>query len=200
MVIVHGGHEHFQLPSPRMKETYQFFVDAGADAVVNHHQHCYSGYEIYKNKPIFYGLGNFLFDNAKYRNSIWNEGFTVEISFNNSNNPTTFFTHPYKQCNEEVGVKYLTEQELHLFNERLSSLNEIIFDKNKLILEHSKWMEKTSKEYELVLQPFRSRITDALFRRHFFPSFLSLKRKALLYNFISCESHVERLLQALNKF
>ena len=27
LVIVHGGHEHFQLPSPRMQETYRFFVD-----------------------------------------------------------------------------------------------------------------------------------------------------------------------------
>ena len=62
LVIVHGGHEHYQLPSPRMQETYRFFVDAGADAVVNHHQHCYSGYEFYKEKPIFYGLGNFCFD------------------------------------------------------------------------------------------------------------------------------------------
>ena len=33
MVIVHGGHEHFQLPSLRMQDTYRFFVDAGADAV-----------------------------------------------------------------------------------------------------------------------------------------------------------------------
>ena len=35
VVIVHGGHEHFQLPSPRMQETYRFFIEAGADAVVN---------------------------------------------------------------------------------------------------------------------------------------------------------------------
>lgn len=47
IVIVHGGHEHYQLPSPRMKETYRFFVDAGADVVINHHQHCYSGYEAF---------------------------------------------------------------------------------------------------------------------------------------------------------
>ena len=40
LVIVHGGSEHFQLPTPRMQATYRFFVDAGADAVVNHHQHC----------------------------------------------------------------------------------------------------------------------------------------------------------------
>lgn len=55
LVIVHGGHEYYQLPSPRMKETYRFFIDAGADAVINHHQHCYSGYEEYKGKPIFMG-------------------------------------------------------------------------------------------------------------------------------------------------
>ncbi len=62
VLIIHGGHEHFQYPSPRMKKWYRFFVDAGADAVVNHHQHCFSGYEVYCGKPIFYGLGNFCFD------------------------------------------------------------------------------------------------------------------------------------------
>ena len=62
IVIVHGGIEGYQLPTPRMQELYRFFVDCGADAVVNHHQHCYSGYEVYNGKPIFYGLGNFCFD------------------------------------------------------------------------------------------------------------------------------------------
>ena len=62
IVIVHGGVEHYQLPSPQMKETYHFFVDAGADIIINHHQHCFSGYEIYNGKPIFYGLGNFCYD------------------------------------------------------------------------------------------------------------------------------------------
>lgn len=81
LVIVHGGHEHYQLPSPRMQETYRFFVDAGADAVVNHHQHCYSGYEIYKNKPIFYGLGNFCFDiQPQKHDSIWNYGYMVQFN------------------------------------------------------------------------------------------------------------------------
>ena len=28
LVIVHGGHEMYQLPSPRMQETYRFFIDA----------------------------------------------------------------------------------------------------------------------------------------------------------------------------
>lgn len=53
LVIVHGSHEHYQLPSPQMQEIFRFYIDAGADAVVNGHQHCYSGYEEYKGKPIF---------------------------------------------------------------------------------------------------------------------------------------------------
>ena len=41
IVIIHGGSEHYNLPTPRMQKWYRFFVDAGADAVINHHQHCY---------------------------------------------------------------------------------------------------------------------------------------------------------------
>uniref|UniRef100_UPI00404B92E6 CapA family protein n=1 Tax=Flavobacterium sp. TaxID=239 RepID=UPI00404B92E6 len=59
IVIVHGGHEHYELPSPRMKKWYRFFVDSGASAVIGHHTHIISGFEIYKEAPIFYSLGNF---------------------------------------------------------------------------------------------------------------------------------------------
>ena len=34
-------------------------VDAGADVVVAHHAHILQGMEIYRNRPIFHGLGNF---------------------------------------------------------------------------------------------------------------------------------------------
>ena len=35
---------------------------AAGSVVINHHQHCYSGYEKYQSGMIFYGLGNFFFD------------------------------------------------------------------------------------------------------------------------------------------
>ena len=37
-------------------------IDAGADAVVGHGPHVLRGIEIYRGKPIFYSLGNFLFE------------------------------------------------------------------------------------------------------------------------------------------
>ncbi len=47
ILIIHGGIEHYPLPSPRMKREYRYFVEQGADVVINHHQHCCSGYEVY---------------------------------------------------------------------------------------------------------------------------------------------------------
>ena len=37
-------------------------IDAGCDVVFGHHHHLLRGIEIYRGKPIFYGLGHFVFD------------------------------------------------------------------------------------------------------------------------------------------
>ena len=36
-------------------------IDAGADVIVGHHPHSLQEVEVYKGKPIFYSLGNFVF-------------------------------------------------------------------------------------------------------------------------------------------
>lgn len=136
IVIVHGGHELYQLPSLRMKETYRFFVDAGADAVINHHQHCYSGYEVYEGKPIFYGLGNFCFDWKGKRNSIWNYGYMVKLSFNNDN--IEYEVIPYCQGNEKPGLEVLTNKEEFLIS--ISELNKVIANDVQLKEKHFLFM------------------------------------------------------------
>ena len=40
-------------------------IDAGADAIVGHHPHSLQEVEVYKGKPIFYSLGNFVFHHNK---------------------------------------------------------------------------------------------------------------------------------------
>ena len=37
-------------------------IDAGADVVIGHHHHFLRGIEVYKGRPIYYGLGHFVFD------------------------------------------------------------------------------------------------------------------------------------------
>jgi hypothetical protein len=39
-------------------------VDAGADLIVGNHAHWAKGIEVYDGKPVFYGTGNFLFDQS----------------------------------------------------------------------------------------------------------------------------------------
>lgn len=193
VVIVHGGHEHYQLPSPRMKETYRFFVDAGADAVINHQQHCYSGYEVYKEKPIFYGLGNFCFDRNTQRNSFWNEGYMVNLILNEE--VVTFKLIPYIQGNEEAGICVLSDKVS--FENSIMELNAIIADDKCLKEEHQQWMKQTSKSYLMALEPYSSRISLGLFARGFLPSFINKRKKYRLLNVLECEAHLDRTIHAL---
>ena len=48
-------------PANFLPELARFLVDAGADIVVGHGPHILRGIEIYHGKPIFYSLGNFIF-------------------------------------------------------------------------------------------------------------------------------------------
>src|SRR5690606_34911013 len=78
LVIVHGGHEYYNLPSLRMQKQYRFYIDNGADLVVGHHSHCISGMETYKNKKIYYSLGNFLFTKPSVFKG-WYNGLILEV-------------------------------------------------------------------------------------------------------------------------
>ena len=46
------------------KKVARIAIDEGVDLVVGHHHHILRGIEWYKGKPIFYGLGHFVFDIA----------------------------------------------------------------------------------------------------------------------------------------
>lgn len=197
LIIVHGGHEHFQLPSLRMKEIYRFFIDAGADAVVNHHQHCYSGYEIYNGKPIFFGLGNLLFDNERQRNSIWNEGFMTVIQFNEKN--IGFELIPYKQCNEEPRVELMNEEQQKLFFNKIKELNDIISDNNKLKREIEKYYASCIKAELSYFEPYRGRILRKLHYIGILPSFVTGSKIPSILNHIECEAHRDKLIHTLHK-
>jgi poly-gamma-glutamate synthesis protein (capsule biosynthesis protein) len=187
LVIVHGGPELFQLPSLRMVETYRFFIDAGADAVVNHHQHCYSGYEEYHNKPIFYGLGNFCFDKPNKRNGKWNEGFLLVLNFCES---TSFEIVPYQQCSEKAEITILAK---NAFEIEIEKLNTLITDHNKLRLAIDKYYSSCAKQYSDIFEPIINRYYLACKHRGYLPSLISYKRKLKAENYICCESHRDKL-------
>lgn len=195
LLIVHGGHEHYQLPSPRMKETYRFFIDAGADVVVNHHQHCFSGYEVYKNKPIFYGIGNFCFDKRECDKQ-WTEGYCVIIEFNNSVN---FKLIPYIQCRDSAKVSLMKGDDLLEFDSELDHLNKIIA--NHVLL--NKHFEDLSRKMQKALwssyEPYSGKVLNHLFAHGFLPSLFGKSRKIKALNFVECESYHDLMIDSLKK-
>ena len=62
IVYLHWGEEYVPCPSPKQVRIGRFLVDSGADIVIGSHPHILQGYEIYKDKPVFYSLGNFITD------------------------------------------------------------------------------------------------------------------------------------------
>ena len=61
IVYPHWGIEHITLPSPEIVLFAHQLIEMGADLIVGTHAHCMQAYEIFAGKPIFYGLGNFIF-------------------------------------------------------------------------------------------------------------------------------------------
>ena len=50
-------------------EAAHWAIDQGADLFAGHGPHFLRGIEIYKNRPIFYSLGNFIFQNGTWNYS-----------------------------------------------------------------------------------------------------------------------------------
>lgn len=187
LVIIHGGHEHYQLPSPRMQETYRFFVDAGADAIVNHHQHCYSGYEIYNGKPIFYGLGNFCFDWEGTTSKKWTEGYLLELDFNKD---IIFRIHPYCQYGNVATINLLDENS---FDETINKLNEIISNPESLKKSSLDYYDNSKDEIATFLEPIRNRYIMGLQNRGLLPKLMNNKWLPELSNVVMCEAHKDKL-------
>ena len=62
VVQIHWGVEYEHMANPLQVQIAHSLIDAGADVVIGHHPHVVEGLEIYRGKPIFYSLGNFIFD------------------------------------------------------------------------------------------------------------------------------------------
>ncbi len=62
IVSIHWGYEYKEISNTNQRTLAHYFVDNGADIIIGHHPHVVQEMEIYKDKPIFYSLGNFVFD------------------------------------------------------------------------------------------------------------------------------------------
>lgn len=77
IVLLHWGVEHTLTPLVSQKQQAYSLIDSGADCIIGHHTHTIQKTEYYKGKPIYYSIGNFIFDQSKSINS---EGLMVKLT------------------------------------------------------------------------------------------------------------------------
>lgn len=105
VVLPHAGFEMETLPLPEWRRAYRGLIDAGADAVVASHPHVLQAREIWREKPIYYSLGNFYFPTAKPRpDPRWYVSLGVALQWND----VPVFEHVFFRF-DESGV-HLTDE------------------------------------------------------------------------------------------
>lgn len=101
----HWGREYIDYPTPDDKKLARQLIDVGVDCIVGTHPHVAQGVEIYRNKYIFYSLGNFVFSSKVMDSVAFNKndkrieyGYILRIIINeNSTHRVAVF--PYQTVN-----------------------------------------------------------------------------------------------------
>ncbi|MFB6318211.1 CapA family protein [Saccharicrinis sp. FJH54] len=193
ILIIHGGHENYKYPSPRMINLYRYFAELGSDAIICHHTHITSGYEIYKNVPIFYGIGNFLFHSSSKLPG-WHNGMVVELILNKTQR-IDFNLYPYEQCKDALHVELLNQTQKNEFLAEVDEINLAIQNEELL---NQKFNSFVKSNEELILSMFstsniiNNRYFEALVRRlNIQKYFLRKNQLKSILNYMRCESHYD---------
>ncbi|MGJ7457481.1 CapA family protein [Halomonas sp. RA08-2] len=187
-VIVHGGHEYYNLPSLRMRKQYRFYVEQGADLVVGHHTHCISGNEVYQGSPIFYSLGNFLF--TKHSAHLdWYTGLVLEVNISDGQLCSSVKLVHQKKGSFELGLLDDCEEIYH----RIGEYSQIIQD--EVLLEKA-WREFVKQRERSYLGYWSAKV---FIKNRYIKALLNQSRvrltttRALSYflNLMRCEAHAD---------
>ncbi len=79
IVYPHWGVEYRATPTSGQRSWAHRMIDAGADLVIGNHAHWAAAMEVYKGRPIWYALGDFVFDIVRSEET--EEGLILELTF-----------------------------------------------------------------------------------------------------------------------
>jgi hypothetical protein len=77
VVTFHWGVPYEETPLDEDRAKARHAIDCGADLVIGHHPHVMQPYEVYRDRPIFYSVGNFAFGSGNSRA----EGLLLRVAF-----------------------------------------------------------------------------------------------------------------------
>ena len=81
IVTLHWGAEYQHYPMSLQRRQAKLLIEAGADAIIGHHPHVVQSFESIMGKPVFYSIGNLIFDS---KNPITHEGILVKVVIDES--------------------------------------------------------------------------------------------------------------------
>jgi gamma-polyglutamate biosynthesis protein CapA len=102
VVNIHWGQEYIHEFSKTQSVLAHQVIDAGADIIIGHHPHVIQGLEIYKDRLIFYSLGNFIFD--QYFSPDTQEGLAVGLIVKGNELTTNLFPIVSRQSKPSLAV------------------------------------------------------------------------------------------------
>lgn len=193
IVLLHGGIEHYPLPSPRLKETCRFFIEQGANAVICQHSHCVGCYEEYLGGHIVYGQGNLVFQGNDYSRA-WTEGVLVRLSIAGPGNAKMELV-PYVQSRSRgvVGVAKMQAAEAQSLLQEIEQRSACIPNDAYLHEQWERFCSERKNEYLSVVLG-HNRILSRLNKNGLVVKWLYSVHALLgIENHISCEAHREVL-------
>ena len=197
-VIIHGGHEYYSLPSPRMVKQYRYYAEQGADTVVGHHTHCIGGNEVYKGVPIYYSLGNFLFTKHS-KNDDWYTGLVLEIEVKSGQIDSKL--HPLVQTRQTFNLTLKSHKDKEEIFSLIDDYTKIIGDEKRLLEEWEKYAANRKLAYLNYWSPLSfigNRYIRAVFRKMKL-NFSSKKARALFLNLMRCEAYKDLSIEVIKK-
>lgn len=102
IVNIHWGVEYVHEYNTTQSINAHALADSGADVIIGHHPHVVQGLEIYKNKPIFYSLGNFIFD--QYFSSDTQTGLSLGLSIDAKTKKGSVYLFPLQGQVSQVSL------------------------------------------------------------------------------------------------
>lgn len=76
-VYIHWGEEYDLRHSSAQEDLARYFIKHGADAIIGHHPHVVQGIDLIEGVPVFYSLGNYIFD--QYFSKDVQEGLVLQL-------------------------------------------------------------------------------------------------------------------------
>ena len=194
LLLYHGGKENYNLPSPDQQKLCRFFIDQGVNMVVCQHSHIASAFENYNKGNIYYGQGNFVFDPYPLKRDWLYKGFLIELIINDDNS-TKIQLIPYVHNSfyrDDIGIRKMNTKESEIFLNNIYEVSKKITDNPNYV--NDEWI-KLSKSLEntyLSVLNGNGRVMRKLNEKiPWLKLVYKNKRKLVLKNILTCETHHE---------